>query len=61
MFMSEENNSENEIEVSGHTEGYSIIEGCILQSISEDKKEAEEITMEEFLNIIKQYTSDNSK
>ena len=59
--MSEENNSENETEVSGHTEGYSIIEGCILQSISEEKKEAEEITMEEFLNIIKQYTSDNSK
>ena len=61
MFMLEENNSGNEIEVSGHTEGYSIIEGCILQSIGEQKKEAEEITMEEFLNIIKQYTSDNSK
>ena len=61
MFMSEVNKNENEIEVSGHTEGYSIIEGCILQSTSEEKKEAEEITMEEFLNIIKQYTSDNSK
>lgn len=61
MFMSEANKSENEIEVSGHTEGYSIIEGCIKQSLSEPKQEAEEITMEEFLNIIKQYTSDNSK
>lgn len=59
--MSEANKSENEIEVSGHTEGYSIIEGCIKQSLSEPKQEAEEITMEEFLNIIKQYTSDNSK
>ena len=61
MLMSEENNSENEIEVSGHTEGYSIIEGCIKQTLGETKKEAEEVTMEEFLNIIKQYTSDNSK
>lgn len=59
--MSEENNSENEIEVSGHTEGYSIIEGCIKQTLGETEKEAEEVTMEEFLNIIKQYTSDNSK
>lgn len=59
--MSEVNKSENEIEVSGHTEGYSIIEGCIKQSLGESKQEAKEITMEEFLNIIKQYTSDNSK
>lgn len=59
--MSEANKGENEIEVSGHTEGYSIIEGCVKQSLGEPKQEAEEITMEEFLNIIKQYTSDNSK
>jgi len=59
--MSEANKDENETEVSGHTEGYSIIEGCILQSTGEASKEAEEVTMEEFLNIIKQYTSDNSK
>lgn len=61
MSMSEVNKSENEIEVSGHTEGYSIIEGYIKQSLGESKQEAKEITMEEFLNIIKQYTSDNSK
>lgn len=61
MYMSEANKDENEIEVSGHTEGYSIIEGCIKQTLGEAKKEAEEVTMEEFLNIIKQYTSDNSK
>ena len=59
--MSEVNKSESKIEVSGHTEGYSIIEGCIKQSLGEPKQEAEEITMEEFLNIITQYTSDNSK
>jgi len=59
--MSEANKSKNEMEVSGHTEGYSIIEGCILQSIGQAKQEAEAITMEEFLNIIKQDTSDNSK
>jgi hypothetical protein len=61
MYMSEANKSKNEMEVSGHTEGYSIIEGCILQSIGQAKQEAEAITMEEFLNIIKQDTSDNSK
>jgi hypothetical protein len=61
MYMSEANKSKNKIEVLGHTEGYSIIEGCIKQSLGEPKQEAEEITMEEFLNIIKQDISDNSK
>lgn len=48
-------------EVSGHTESYSAIEGCIRQSTDNPINQAEVITMKEFINIINNLDSDNSK